>query len=68
MGLLVKTLELQDFQELWREGRRPRAGDHHLCGPNAAGKTNTVEALQLLTAGCTSFRHPTPAQLVREGA
>ncbi len=37
-----------------------------LCGPNATGKTNTVEALQLLTAG-TSFRHPRTSELVREG-
>ena len=37
-----------------------------LCGPNAAGKTNTVEALQMLTAGY-SFRRPQPRQLVREG-
>lgn len=38
-----------------------------LVGPNATGKTNTVEALQMLTAG-SSFRRPTPRQLVREGA
>lgn len=37
-----------------------------LVGPNASGKTNTVEALQLLTAGF-SFRRPTSRQLVREG-
>lgn len=38
-----------------------------LAGPNAAGKTNLIEALQLLTSG-TSFRHPTAADLVRDGA
>lgn len=38
-----------------------------LAGPNAYGKTNTVEALQLLTAG-VSFRHPSPRDLVRQGA
>ncbi len=37
-----------------------------LVGHNAAGKTNLVEALQLLTAG-VSFRRPSPAELVREG-
>ena len=37
-----------------------------LVGRNAAGKTNLVEALQLLTAG-QSFRRPSPAELVREG-
>ncbi len=38
-----------------------------LVGPNAVGKTNIVEGVQLLTAQ-TSFRHPTGLQLVREGS
>ena len=38
-----------------------------LAGHNAAGKTNLVEALQLLTAGA-SFRRPAAAELLREGA
>ena len=38
-----------------------------LVGPNAIGKTNVVEGVQLLTAQ-TSFRHPTGVQLIREGA
>ncbi len=38
-----------------------------LVGPNAAGKTNLVEALQLLTAA-SSFRRPSPADMVRDGA
>ena len=42
------------------------SGVNVLVGHNAAGKTNLVEALQLLTAG-QSFRKPAPAQLVREG-
>lgn len=37
-----------------------------LVGKNAVGKTNLVEALQLLTAGA-SFRKPAAAELVREG-
>lgn len=37
-----------------------------LAGLNAAGKTNLIEALQLLTSGA-SFRHPTTAELVRDG-
>lgn len=37
-----------------------------LVGRNAVGKTNLVEALQLLTAGA-SFRKPSPGELVREG-
>lgn len=41
------------------------AGMTILHGRNAVGKTNTVEALQMLTSG-TSFRKPKPSQLVRE--
>lgn len=37
-----------------------------LVGRNAVGKTNTIEALQMLTAGA-SFRHPAPAEQVLEG-
>ncbi len=37
-----------------------------LCGPNAAGKTNTVEALQMLTSGA-SFRHPRARDLILDG-
>lgn len=36
-------------------------------GPNAIGKTNLIEAIQLCTA-CASFRNPRPAHLVRFGA
>lgn len=37
-----------------------------LVGRNAVGKTNLIEALQLLTTG-RSFRRPSPAELVRAG-
>lgn len=37
-----------------------------LVGPNASGKTNVVEAVQLLTA-LASFRNATAAELVRHG-
>ncbi len=36
-------------------------------GPNAVGKTNIVEGIQLLTAQA-SFRHPAVEQLIRAGA
>lgn len=38
-----------------------------LVGPNAVGKTNVIEGIQLVTSQ-SSFRNPTGAQLVREGA
>lgn len=36
-------------------------------GPNAVGKTNIIEGIQLLTA-MQSFRHPTFDQIIREGS
>lgn len=67
MGLLVTSLALADFRSFERLEVELSPTVTVLAGPNATGKTNTVEALQLLTAG-SSFRRPTPAQLVREGA
>ena len=65
MGLVVKELRLADFRCFERLEVFPSEGVTILVGPNAVGKTNTVEALQLLTAG-SSFRRPTPRQLVRD--
>ena len=57
MGLAVKKLDMDDFRNA--EARRVElsARTTVLVGPNASGKTNTVEALQMLTAGF-SFRRP----------
>ncbi len=67
MGLAVAQLALTDFRSMGERSVALGPGTTVLVGPNASGKTNTVEALQLLTAGY-SFRRPAPAQLVREGA
>ena len=67
MGLVVKELRLADFRSFETLDLRPSERVTVLVGPNAVGKTNTVEAIQLLTSGF-SFRRPTPRQLVREGA
>ena len=67
MGLLVTQLALRDFRSFGEKVVGLAPATTILCGRNASGKTNTVEALQMLTAGY-SFRRPTPAQLVREGA
>ena len=67
MGLLVTELCLADFRSFVRREVSLAPATTILVGPNAAGKTNTVEALQLLTTGA-SFRRPTPRQLVRDGA
>lgn len=66
MGLLVTDVLLRDFRSFERLELTLAPGTTVLVGPNAAGKTNTVEAVQLLTSGA-SFRRPTPSQLVREG-
>ncbi len=66
MGLAVHTLELRDWRNFEQRDIAFSEGMTVLHGPNAMGKTNTVEALQLLTAG-VSFRKPRPLQLVREG-
>lgn len=67
MGLAVTKLALSDFRNVRERVISFSPATTILVGPNAAGKTNTVEALQLLTSGA-SFRRPQPAQLVREGA
>jgi len=67
MGLAVSRIALYDWRSFEDKSMDLSSGLTVLCGPNATGKTNTVEALQLLTAG-SSFRHPRTADLVRQGA
>ena len=66
MGLHVTSLELRDWRS-FEERDIAFGGMTVLHGRNAVGKTNTVEALQMLTAG-QSFRKPKPSQQIREGA
>ena len=66
MGLKVCNLVLTDFRNFHQREFVLSEGMTVFLGRNARGKTNTVEALQLLTAGM-SFRNATPRQLLREG-
>ena len=66
MGLKVERLVLTDFRNFHEREIEPASGMTILLGKNARGKTNTIEALQLLTAGA-SFRNALPRQLIREG-
>lgn len=66
MGLTVSRLVLRNWRSFDDRALDVAPGLTVLCGPNATGKTNTVEALQLLTAG-TSFRRPHTQDLVRGG-
>ena len=67
MGLVVTRMSLHDWRNFADLAIDLSGGLTVLCGPNATGKTNTVEALQLCTAGM-SFRHPRTPDLVRSGA
>lgn len=67
MGLLVRSLVLRNWRNFEEKSIDFSDGMTILCGHNAVGKTNTVEALQILTAGF-SFRKPKPSQLIREDA
>lgn len=65
MGLSVERLGMRNWRNFGERSVDFSPGMTVLCGHNAVGKTNTVEALQMLTAGI-SFRKPKPAQLIRE--
>jgi DNA replication and repair protein RecF len=67
VGLLVTSLELRDFRNYENLRITPDPELTLLVGPNAAGKTNVIEAIQLLTAA-ESFRRPLWAETIRWGA
>ncbi len=66
MSIYATALTVQNYRSFAEYELVLHPGITILVGPNAAGKTNLVESLQLLTAG-QSFRRPTPRDLVREG-
>ncbi|MCL2882283.1 MAG: DNA replication/repair protein RecF [Coriobacteriia bacterium] len=55
MSFLIETLELAHFRSYKQAALRFGSDLTIITGPNASGKTNVVEALQLLTQG-VSFR------------
>ena len=67
MAMQLTHLTVRDFRSFEAYDLDPSPATTILVGRNAVGKTNLVEALQLLTAG-QSFRRPSPRELVREGA
>lgn len=66
MALKVDTLSLTTWRNFKDLNLDLAPGLTVLVGPNAVGKTNTIEALQYLTAA-TSFRKPSPSELIYEG-
>jgi len=63
----ITRLDLTDFRSYERLTLEPAPGLTVLVGPNAAGKTNVIEAIQLVTAA-RSFRRPEYSDLIRWGA
>lgn len=66
MTLRIESLSLRNFRN-YDDATLDDLGDITvLVGENAVGKTNLIEAVQLLTA-LTSFRHSTADQLILHG-
>jgi len=63
----ITRVELTDFRNYENLVLEPSPGLTVLTGPNAAGKTNAIEAIQLVTAA-RSFRKPEFTDVVRWGA
>lgn len=63
----ITRIELIDFRNYERFTLEPSPRLTVLVGPNAAGKTNVIEAIQLVTSA-RSFRRPDLADTVRWGA
>ncbi len=63
MSLYFKKISLYNFRNHLDDTLELEPSITILHGPNASGKTNTVEAIQLLTAGL-SFRKPSPRELI----
>lgn len=67
MDLKIKDIQLEDFRN-YASFHMEDVGDLTIfVGPNASGKTNIVEGIQLLTA-FGSFRNPRGQELIRWGA
>jgi DNA replication and repair protein RecF len=63
----ISRLELTDFRNYTEWSLEPDAALTVLVGPNAIGKTNVIEAIQIVCTG-TSFRKPEWQEIVRWGA
>lgn len=66
MSIYARTLSVTEYRSFPSFELDLARGVTVLVGHNAVGKTNLVEALQLLTSG-QSFRKPSPRELVRAG-
>lgn len=62
----ITQLELRDFRNYTHWQMRPDSALTVFAGPNAIGKTNIIEAIQLVATGA-SFRNPRWEDVVRWG-
>lgn len=67
MALSIVRVGYRDFRSMEEFVLVPGPRLTILVGANAAGKTNCIEGMQLLTAG-TTFRHASPSELIRQGS
>ncbi len=66
MALAIENIRCCDFRSYGRFELSDIGSLTLIVGPNAVGKTNLLEGIQLVTA-CSSFRNPAPSHLVRAG-
>lgn len=67
MPLRIKRVEVRDYRNYKKFVLEPSDGLTLIVGPNAVGKTNLIESVELLTAA-ESFRKPQWSELVRWSA
>lgn len=65
--MILKKIELSDFRNIENLSMTPGEKVNIICGENAQGKTNLMEALWLFT-GAKSFRQTKDAEFIRFGA
>ena len=64
--MILKKLELSDFRNIEKLEMYPGEKVNIICGENAQGKTNLMEALWLFT-GAKSFRQTKDSEFIRFG-
>lgn len=65
--MYISRLEVENYRNYKKAVIEPNLGLTVLVGPNATGKTNLIEAIQVLTTG-RSFRNPKWNDVVRWGS
>lgn len=65
--MIFRRLELSDFRNIAELSLEPGEKVNIICGENAQGKTNLMEALWLFT-GAKSFRQTKDSEVIRFGA